>query len=585
MNLLSLIPRFLAVLVCLPALLVAQSTERLGKDFPHLARSLNEGNPAAIKTAFEQLSPQDRQRVLTVFHAQRISPVGVSSGSYTQPASPSGIFSGPAGEGGAAGGGAAGGGAIANFSELMNLIETTISPDGWQSAGGTATMSPFRQGVRITTDGLIERISNAKQNGAPKLKVIPEEIARGGPIAVSLDDLGQWQKPTDLRWISLRSLDEQLHMQVQQGTRGSIASELLGGLCRIDYLAWDANTNDWLIGGPAGNLAATKQGDLLHRELKLPPVLLEDLLTVAHHVLNGLGEFGCSIDPVPERLVAAYQLANEKSSIRLLARDPETWIAQWKQKLGFQKANVVGIAQDSPTGYALLIADAHMKRLAFGLEPSVSGLANYWLESERLGYAKEQSMVRWWFAMSDSSIAFDPQEHIYHFQGSNVAVLSETQMMGADGTRFAAQLPDRAADAFAKNFTAKFQALQQAYPIYGRLRHVFDLAVVMEIIRARHASEENSQSVHKQFKVLGQAAYIPHLEVAPTQIDSIVATRKRSDGTISAIVSGGVSVEPKVVGNKLKVSPEIKNRVSLEISPGDIQDPESDLALEDRFWK
>jgi hypothetical protein len=39
------------------------------------------------------------------------------------------------------------------------------------------------------------------------------------------------------------------------------------------------------------------------------------------------------------------------------------------------------------------------------------------------------------------------------------------------------------------------------------------------------------------------------------------------------------------VGNKLKVSPEIKNRVSLEISPGDIQDPESDLALEDRFWK
>ncbi|MEK0426993.1 MAG: hypothetical protein RJB11_3084, partial [Planctomycetota bacterium] len=159
MNLLSLIPRFLAVLVCLPALLVAQSTERLGKDFPHLAKSLNEGNPAAIKTAFEQLSPQDRQRVLTVFHAQRISPVGVSSGSYAQPASPSGIFSGPAGEGGAAGGGAAGGGAIANFSELMRLIETTISPDGWQSAGGTATMSPFRQGVRITTDGLIERIS------------------------------------------------------------------------------------------------------------------------------------------------------------------------------------------------------------------------------------------------------------------------------------------------------------------------------------------------------------------------------------------------------------------------------------------
>jgi hypothetical protein len=226
-----------------------------------------------------------------------------------------------------------------------------------------------------------------------------------------------------------------------------------------------------------------------------------------------------------------------------------------------------------------------MKRLAFGLEPSVSGLPNYWVESDRLGYAKEQSMVRWWFAMSDSKIALDPQEQIYHFQGSNVAVLSETQMMGADGSRFAAQIPDRAADAFAKNFTAKFEALQEAYPIYGRLRHVFDLAVVMEIVKTQRGSRESEQATVEPFKILGNANYLPHLEIAPTQIDSIVATRKRSDGTISAIVSGGVSIEPKLVRNKLKVSSEIKNRISLESSPGDDPVVTPDLVLEDRFWK
>jgi hypothetical protein len=467
----------------------------------------------------------------------------------------------------------------------MQLIESTISPDVWLNAGGTATMSPFRQGVRITTEGVIERISNVKQHGAPKLRTLPEELATGEPIAVALDELGQWQNPSPLRWISLRSLDEQLQSQVEQGTRGNIASELLGGLCRIDYLAWDSENNDWLIGGPAGNLAASRQGDLLHRELKLPPVLLEDLLTVADHVLNLRGEFGCSIDPDPKRLIAAYQMANDKASIRLLARDPEAWVSEWKDKLGFQNANVVGISQDSPTGYALLIADAHMKRLAFGLEPSVQGLSNYWLLSERLGYAKQQSMVRWWFAMSESGIAFDPDEQIYHFQGSNVAVLSETQMMHSDGTRVAAQLPDRAADEFARNFTANFESLQRAYPAYGRLRHIFDLAVVMEIIRAESVNQQKRQKASLEFNVLGKSAYVPHMDIAPTQIDSIVATRKRSDGSTSAIVSGGVSIAPKATATKLRLDRELKYRVSIENSPGDTENSAAIQSLEIPFWK
>jgi hypothetical protein len=315
-------------------------------------------------------------------------------------------------------------------------------------------------------------------------------------------------------------------------------------------------------------------------------VLLEDLLTVAHHVLNNQGEFGCSIDPEPSRLVAAYQMANEKASTRLLARDPEAWVTQWKQKLGFQKANVVGISQDSPTGYALLIADAHMKRLAFGLEPSVNGLANYWLESDRLGYAKEQSMVRWWFALSDSGIGFDADQHIYHFLNSNVSVLSETQMMSTQGERVVAQFPDRAADAFAKNFTAKFESLQKAYPIYGRLRHIFDLAVAMEIVRSQRIPGQQQVESVASYKVLGKKAYVPHMEIAPTQIDSIVASRKRSDGSISAIVSGGVSIEPRAIPGKLRVGSELKNRVSLERSPGeDLQIQPDSNALEIPFWR
>ncbi len=44
---------------------------------------------------------------------------------------------------------ALGGGAMADYSNLMNLIQTTIQPDTWQMAGGTSTMQPFSQNLTL----------------------------------------------------------------------------------------------------------------------------------------------------------------------------------------------------------------------------------------------------------------------------------------------------------------------------------------------------------------------------------------------------------------------------------------------------
>ena len=246
--------RLLLAILLLSVPLVAQLPDGFDDAYPQIARALRVGNRTDLRSELGKLSEQDKQRVLTVLHSQRLKSSGEqSSPNPSLPENPSTPMGG------------AGGGAIANFSELMNLIETTISPDVWLNAGGNATMSPFRQGVRITTDGVIERIATVKQNGAPKLRAIPSELAKEEPIAVPLDDLGDWQKPSELRWVSLKTLDRQLHAQVEQSAASNIAAELLGGLCRIDYLAWDSKNEDWLIGGPAGNLAASRQGELLHR--------------------------------------------------------------------------------------------------------------------------------------------------------------------------------------------------------------------------------------------------------------------------------------------------------------------------------
>jgi hypothetical protein len=344
-------------------------------------------------------------------------------------------------------------------------------------------------------------------------------------------------------------------------------------------VAYDASSGEWLLGGPAGNIVARTDGQLVHAELKLPPVLLEDLLSVAPLVLQGRGEFGCSIDPVHERLVAATKMVRQPAALRSLRSDPEQWADQWKATLGRQQAKVFGLPGDSPTGFALLVADAHMKRIGLGLEAAPASLRNYWLESDRLGRDSNGGMVRWWFALSDARIPWDPQRKLAHFENSNVRVLSEAQMLNAMGERVVAQGGDPAADAFAKNFTLQFAALQERYPEYGRLRHIFDLAVALEIVRAQIQA-----GLGKPLTQLGDGSSEPHLPVAPREIDSVVATRRSSDGRVSAIVSGGVTIAPGATRRRLREHVGHSASIPLEASPGDREEVSSP-PWEPAFWR
>jgi hypothetical protein len=511
-------------------------------------------------------APTDRLRALSSLHSQRFANPGSGAAGFGQ-------FQGGGLDQRA---GAAGGASLANYSELMRLIESVIDAP-WANNGGTATMFPFRNGVRIDPQGLIQRLDEVDRIDAPALRLPSDRLNRSTSV-VRLDSLGDWQQTSSMRWISLHQLDDQLTECLEKNQSANIAMELLGGLCRIDYVAFDPSCNEWLIGGPAGNVAADAQGVLLHNELRLPPILLEDLLTVAPHVFHQRGEFGCSIDPVQERLVAAYKMAQSPTAIRDLRSDPDHWATEWKSKLGKQRTNMIGLPDDSPTGYALLIADAHMKRIALGLEPAPDGLANYWLEADSISQVDRGPMVRWWFTLSDARIPWDPERKIAHFPLSNVRVLSESQMLDSQGARVVADRPDWAADAFARNFTSKFEALQRSHAAYGRLRHIFDLAVALEIVRSQ------IQAGHgKPFQSLNRFELQPHLPVAPKEIDSVVATRRFSDGGVSAIVSGGVTISPRATVDRLRRSTGQFDAIAIETSPGEREEPRD--GHEKPFWR
>lgn len=431
----------------------------------------------------------------------------------------------------------AGGASLANYDELIRLIESTIDGD-WLINGGTSTIMPYRNGVRINTAGLVERIAPVDQNSA---------MAKARQLGkLSWEGLGEWQKPSSLRWVSLYEIDRMLQGHRGSGKPGKFELELLGGIVRIDYLAWDEESKQWLVGGPAGNLVPNQEGELVHEELQLPPVLLEDLITVAPHVLRGLGEFGCSIDPDNGRLQQAYEYAMQPSTQRSLQRAPERWVEGWRKQLGPQKTTIVGLPADSPTAFALLKADAEMKMLGLGLLPLPPSVRSYWQESELLHSKSPSGLVRWWFTLSNAKIPYDADRAIYKISVPNVKVLSEAQFINEQGSRVVSTIPDIAADAFATQFTKQHEAIQRHSIVQARLRHIFDLAVVFEIIR-----QELTKGRGDDFVCLGDPSIQPRMPRTPLEIESVASTHKAKDGTRYAVVSGGVSIRPQTLTKRL----------------------------------
>lgn len=442
---------------------------------------------------------------------------------------------------------ARGGGSLADFSELTNLIETIV-PGNWEVDGGEDTIQPFANGVWIDLKGKLQR--------RPVKDIrLPKAVASQSPyVEFDLDVLRRIQSSEKLRWIALNDIEAAIRDAVDSRTSASAEAKLLGGLTRIEYLVFDREKASWLIGGPAGDLVLTPFGDLVGRETGLPPVLLEDLLALAPHVLNGKSTLGCSIDPVPERLKAASDLASSPLAAKSLTRQADQWCKKLVETLGDQKATVFGLDADSPTAIALLVADEHMKRMGLGLETPPAKVLSYWDHSERIGAIPSKSMIRWWFALPNNiDIETDEAGMAFRLSGPTVQVLSQDQWLDATGKRQDIEARDLAAENFARGFTENYEAIQRSYPaIHGRLRHIFDLCIVLQLIR-----EESRLNGLPPLATLADPAIQPHANGALQWLPSIAAWRKVSSGRVAAIVSGGVAIEVRKT-KLLKVQEELQ---------------------------
>lgn len=444
--------------------------------------------------------------------------------------------------------GRAGGGAMADFQSLISLITLTIDPDSWLANGdGTGEIQPFYTGVVVNRDGVMR--------AAPRIADAGLEALQKQAAAAAGKSWGQFDSRAEsgLRMISLTRLEKQVERLQSLGQPIPEEIRCLAGLTSVDYVFFVPEQNDILIAGRAGAWT-TAGGRFVNVASGEPTLMLDDLVTVFRAIGSNKGEFGCLITPTDAGLKAVQEYA-ASTRIDKLPGGKKEWMAKLQEKLGQQKIDVLGIPGGTRVAQAIVAADWHMKRVGIGLEPSVAEVPSYldMLKPNADGTIPATNVLRFWFTLNVDQLSATPDKKAFTWAGSAVKVLSENELLTAQGKRVHTGQSDEATGAFAKNFTRHFEALAKKHPVYRDLQNVFELAMAAAVIKTQGW---DSQIGWQQNCFGEKGTYAVSIDAAPEWIDScvnykeITATAKKADGATAKLkhtvtcVSGGVECDP-----------------------------------------
>ena len=440
----------------------------------------------------------------------------------------------------------AGGVTLSDFQPLVSLIQNTINTELWSEAGGSGSIVPYAQGVFADAGGTL------KFEPANKAKVSDKALADfvdNSPIAKAVKarpvELGDARQAAELRFISLPRLEAALANHIKE--RKALPAEVLtlAGLQRIQYVivvpATDEQPGDLILAGPAGDWRTEADGMIVSVDHQQPIVRIDDLLTLWRRP-DPNEPFGVTINPTEAGLAAMqdHLAATNGKAVKRAKRD--AWVEGIRSSIGKQSVEFFSLKPDSHVAKALLTADYHMKCIGMGIADPVDGMKSY-LDTVKLGPNGEvppMSVLRWWFAMNYQPVAVSENNQVFELRGVGAKVLSENQLMAAQGKRIRTGKSEALNRQFAASFSKQFKKITEKYPIYDELRNIFDLSLTLALI------DKQSLLVRSGWQpglLLDPVALqLPKIQVA-SEVDTIANYRVIDKKVIVAGVSGGVWVD------------------------------------------
>ena len=474
-----------------------------------------------------------------------------------------------------------GGGSLADFTSLMELIQTTVSPDTWEALGGPSTMSPYPAGIVVDGEGLVkDAVTIGNGSILDNIEVMldadkPHETNRAG--------VGAWRLATRYRCVSLARLSQEILKRRISGLAVDDAIRNMAGLSRVQYVILDPSERDVILVGSVGGIE-TQQGWMCDAKTGMVTMRLEYFSAAAASIFASQ-PFGCTIDPTQQGLAAAAQAAekvrNNSIPIGLAAES-------LSKAIGEQDVRVFGTAGDTPLGYLLVEADRHMKQLALGMKAMPTGKLNYLnVISRHIEKGPpDGQLLRLWFTGSPMAVRVDEAGTTFELTGCPLKLASETRLAAQDGGRIPTPADFRVTE-FVDEFNNNFDEIASLHPVYGALQSVFASAAVAELLR-------RSDGVNWIPGILGPMLLDdPSLGqmATPRKVASIATLHRinhRGKRYSIVVASGGVMVDTRdTVAQTLRPYPSlvsIRDRFDKPSKTGDTDKESDNVSDNNNAW-
>ncbi|MEO2035736.1 MAG: DUF1598 domain-containing protein [Planctomycetaceae bacterium] len=426
----------------------------------------------------------------------------------------------------------AGGASLADFTELIELIQGQTSPPAlWEDTDGEGgTISTFAQGIFVGGPAVLASV--ALRSDGSRLDAVAFEASR----ANTNTDV---RVESELRLISLPKLEQRVASLVASGQPIPDDVRNLAGISRVQYLMTFPETGDVVIGGPAADWAEDETGRIVSLADGRPVLQLDDLIVLARTFSNdGRSFFMCSIDPKQEQVQAVNDFVREhRRSLR--PGNAAEFTEELGQILGLQNVIVDGVPSDSRVANVIVAADFRMKQIGIGEVQGAPGMKSYFdllTRSEQRGSGGIDAL-RWWMGVGYEAIRMSASGDSFEFSGESVRCLSEDQIVNPDGTRQATGQARGANARFAQLFTKHFSELASEDSIFADLQNVFDLAMVSALV--------NSQGITQLARLDSDAFDAVTVESVdvPTELMTTVAHRVFAGRHVVVQVAGGVRAD------------------------------------------
>lgn len=427
------------------------------------------------------------------------------------------------------------GGSGADFTALIDLIQTQTSGPWIEIDQDGGDISEFESGVRVDPHGVLALASRKDSNGA-----LAAVGVRARKAALNQD----MAQPANLRLVSLTRLEQEIAERIEAGKPVVESMKMLAGITQIEYVFIYPETSEIVIGGPAESWEYNEFGMAVGTDSGRPILQLDDLVTVMRTFSDeGMNIFGCSIDPQAENIKAVKEFA-AKSQARgpLSPAGVRRWASQIGEILGLQDITVYGVPANSRVARVLVEADYRMKMIGVGKLDATSQIPDYFdllKKSPNLASGGLDAM-RWWMTMKYEQVLHAEDKNVFQIKGSSVKCQSENQFLNAQGERVNTGQAEPVNRQFAQNFTDHYQELAAQDPIFADLQGIFDLALVAALIE-RDQLDEKAGWDRGVFAVEG--AYRPETYATPKQVDSVVAHRVFNGKDVVLQVAGGVRAD------------------------------------------